>query len=231
MADQASAELVWGDNDTPVSVVFDDPYYSRENGLAETRAVFLEGNNLPERFACAPCDPFHIAELGFGTGLNFLATSKLWQTSAPTIANLRFTSFEAYPMSATDMARALSAWPELAELSRPLLNAWSPASDQFELEMSGIRLTVHIGDARQTIEKLQSQQDAWYLDGFNPAKNADLWDADLLCQVCERTKAGGTFSTYTSAGWVRRNLTAAGFEVEKVKGFGHKRERLQGFKP
>ena len=113
MQDQ-SAHIAWRDGDLPVSTRFDDPYFSLQGGLAETAHVFLQGNDLPARFR----DGFHIAELGFGTGLNLLATLHLWRETGQT-GQLRFTTFEAYPMTAEDMRRAQSAFPSLARIAAP----------------------------------------------------------------------------------------------------------------
>ena len=227
-SDIAASDLGWLENDTPVSVRFDDSYYSRMDGREETRHVFLGGNGLPEKWM--PCHDFHIGELGFGTGLNFLETLHQWNKSAPEDAMMYFTSFEQYPIAQADILRALERWPDLLPLADPLLLHWPPKGEAV-IDLGNVKLCLFIGDARETITLMNSEMDCWYLDGFNPAKNPELWDLDLLKRVFECTKVGGTFSTYTSAGWVKRNLQEAGFLVEKVPGFKYKRERLQGYKP
>lgn len=212
-----TAEVIWRPGNVPVSAQFDDPYFSLENGLAETRHVFLAGNDLPERFM----DGFHVAELGFGTGLNFLATVQAWQ-AAGMRSPLRFTSFEAFPMTADDMAAALAAFPELKTITEALLSVWDPKGGVMDLgDLAS--LNVVIGDARETVPKWGGAADAWYLDGFSPAKNPELWSADLLADIARSTKQGGTCATYTAAGFVRRGLQDAGFEVARVPGFGRKR--------
>ena len=215
MSDQ-QANLEWREGVVPVSTRFDDPYFSLENGLAETRHVFLQGNDLPARFALG----LHIAELGFGTGLNLLTTWAAWDTAGMDTP-LRFTSFEAFPMSAGDMAQALAAFPELAPYAERLAQAWE--QDQSLVTLEGIDARVVIGDARETLAATPFAADAWFLDGFSPAKNPELWDADLMQQVGNHTRTGGTAATYTAAGFVRRNLAEAGFEVTRVPGFGRKR--------
>lgn len=215
MSDQ-HAELAWRDQAIPVSTRFDDPYFSLENGLAETRHVFLAGNDLPARFA----PDFHIAELGFGTGLNLLTTWMAWD-QAGMDTPLTFTSFEAFPMEADEMARALEAFPELGDYRDRLVAAW--AEDKTLATLEGITARVILGDARETLAANDFAADAWFLDGFSPAKNPELWDADLMAQVGSHTKEGGTAATYTAAGFVRRNLTDAGFTVTRTKGFGRKR--------
>ncbi|MCB1385696.1 MAG: tRNA (5-methylaminomethyl-2-thiouridine)(34)-methyltransferase MnmD [Hyphomicrobiales bacterium] len=221
----------WLDETLPRSPRFGDTYYSKTDGLAESRHVFLAGNHLPQRFAAlVPGKTFTIAETGFGTGLNFLATLELWRETAPAGAELAFHSFELYPLTRQEIARALSRWPELALPAGPLLAAWNPQGDGFEYRDGKVALTVHFGDANAWLPRLEIIADAWFLDGFSPAKNPELWNADLLQAVHDRTVPGGTFATYTAAGWVRRNLAAAGFAVTRLPGHGGKREMMAGRK-
>ncbi|WP_299287664.1 tRNA (5-methylaminomethyl-2-thiouridine)(34)-methyltransferase MnmD [uncultured Tateyamaria sp.] len=208
MQDQR-AELDWRDGRVPVSRRFDDPYFSLDNGLAETRHVFLDGNGLPDRFVGG----FHVAELGFGTGLNFLTTWAAWR-AAGVDGTLRFTSFEAFPMAPNDMRTALAAFPEVAELAEAMLSG---------VPMEGIELRVIKGDARATLPAWDGKADAWFLDGFSPAKNPELWGEALMQAVADHTAPGGTAATYTAAGFVRRGLEAAGFDVTRAPGFGRKR--------
>ncbi|MCE8544666.1 tRNA (5-methylaminomethyl-2-thiouridine)(34)-methyltransferase MnmD [Ruegeria pomeroyi] len=221
MVDQ-QAELSWTEDRIPVSDRFDDPYFSLENGLAETRHVFLAGNSLPERFRPG----FHIAELGFGTGLNMLTAWAAWEDAGMT-SPLRFTSFEAYPMAPGDMARALAAFSELGPWAERFLKAWTGAP----CDLDTLQLDVVQGDARQTLPEWTGRADAWFLDGFSPAKNPELWQEDLLTHVANRTAPGGTVATYTAAGFVRRGLEAAGFAVTRVPGYGRKRHMTQGVLP
>lgn len=215
--------LGWS-GEVPVATRFDDPYYSLQDGLAETRHVFLEGNALPTRWQGARAA--HVAELGFGTGLNFLAALELWRAvSAGGL--LRFTSFERYPLSMEQMARALAPWPELD--SAALLSRWTP--DGVPLDLGDAVLQVVIGDARAALPAWQGQADAWFLDGFAPAKNAEMWGADLMRAVFARTRPGGTFATYTAAGHVRRALEGAGFDVARRPGHAGKRHMTVGMRP
>lgn len=208
-------DLDWTDRGVPVSRRFDDPYFSLDNGLAETRHVFLAGNGLPERFAPG----FHIAELGFGTGLNFLTVWQAWIDSG-TEGTLRFTSFEAFPMAAGQMAAALTAFPELAPLSAQLVANWDGPG---RVILPGAELTVIAGDARLTLPAWDGQADAWFLDGFSPAKNPEMWDDALLTEVARHMAPGGTLATYTAAGHVRRALAQAGLAVDRRPGYGRKR--------
>lgn len=215
MQDQ-SAQIAWRDGDLPVSTRFDDPYFSLQGGLAETAHVFLSGNGLPARFF----DGFHIAELGFGTGLNLLATLHLWRATGQT-GQLRFTTFEAYPMTGTDMLRAQAAFPDLAGIVTELGPYWTESPQGFTLP--DLHFTLIRGDARDTLPEWQGLADAWFLDGFSPAKNPEMWGDTLLADVGRRTAPDGTAATYTAAGFVRRGLQAAGFDVTRQQGYGTKR--------
>ena len=217
------AEVEWRDGAVPVSTRFDDPYFSLEDGMAETAHVFLRGNDLPARF----CDGFHVGELGFGTGLNLLCAWKMFNDCGAS-GQLRFTSFEAFPMAKTDAASALAAFPELSDLAAVLLGAWSQES--FELETPTFKAQIVMGDANAMVPDMRSPVDAWFLDGFSPAKNPELWGANLMQAIGAQSKTGGTFATYTAAGHVRRALGEAGFEVSRVPGFGRKRHMSVGVK-
>lgn len=219
--EQGEGGLDWRDGIVPVSRRFDDPYFSLADGLAETRHVFLAGNGLPGRL----CDGFRVAELGFGTGLNLLALWIAWQgLGAPGV--VRFTSFEAFPLAVEEMARALAAFPEAAAVAGPLLDQWSRGARV--IEMPGLRAEVIVGDAGVTLPAWDGVAEAWFLDGFSPAKNPELWSDDLMAEVAAHTAPGGTFATYTAAGHVRRALEAAGFAVERRAGHGRKRHMTAG---
>ncbi|MGI9368257.1 MAG: tRNA (5-methylaminomethyl-2-thiouridine)(34)-methyltransferase MnmD [Ruegeria sp.] len=220
MADQR-AKLTWTDDKVPVSDQFDDPYFSLQNGLEETRHVFLAGNDLPRRFTSG----FHIAELGFGTGLNMLTAWSEWERSGQT-GPLWFTSFEAFPMAQDDMARALQAFPELKPWSDRFLAKW----DGGKCELETLKLEVVEGDARQTLPAWSGKANAWFLDGFSPAKNPELWESGLLRQVANHTAPNGTAATYTAAGFVRRGLEEAGFAVTRSPGYGRKRHMTRAVK-
>lgn len=224
------SDLEWREGNLPVSKQFDDAYFSMEDGRAETAHVFIKGNRLDERWPhMQNCT---VAELGFGTGLNFLETVRQWRALRAQRAMLQFISFERFPLPPSEMRRAHAQWPELHALSRELLEIWNPGLSKMDARMScGTRLTVHFGDANTLLPDSGIEADAWYLDGFSPAKNPELWNGPLLQAVGQYTVAGGTFATYTAAGHVRRALQEAGFEVRKTAGFGKKRDMLAGMKP
>lgn len=208
--------LIWTDTGTPKAIAFDDPYFT--GGIEETRHVFLSGNDLPARLKAG----FQVAELGFGTGLNLLALAQVWQ--GPGI--VRFTSFEAFPMDPADMARALAPFdlPHKADL----VAQWAQGP---RIMLPGIEADVILGDARETLARWPGRADAWFLDGFAPAKNPELWGADLMAQVARHTAAGGTLATYTAAGHVRRALETAGFQITRQPGFGRKKHMTTGRMP
>ena len=214
-------EIDWTDGDVPVSRHYGDTFYSKADGLAESRYVFLEGNDLPGRFAPG----FHIAELGFGTGLNALAAWAAWGASGQA-GPLRFTSFEAHPIDADDMARALALWPEIGERADALVSAWREGARRMVL--GSLELVVVEGLAEVLLPGWDGKADAWFLDGFSPEKNPALWSPGLLAEVARHTSPVGTCATYSAAGHVRRSLEAAGFAVERRAGFGTKRHMSVG---
>lgn len=223
-------DIMWDESGTPIARAFDDPYFSRLDGRAETRHVFLGLNDLPQRWADR--SSFTVAELGFGSGLNFFETLATWRRAdRRSAARLFYVAFEKFPLAAADLERAIARWPNLMSDCARLLEAWPPNAGWREFDFGdGVALSLGIGDANEVVPAWRGQADAWYLDGFSPARNPDMWGADLMQAVCEHTTDGGTFATYTVAGWVRRNLIAAGFDIAKVPGYGHKRESLRGVK-
>lgn len=233
MVDEDSAKdnrLTW-DDDMPYSTVFGDHYYSRADGRAECDHVFLGGNDLPARWS--DTKSFTIAELGFGTGLNFLETWRQWRDHRPPGGRLNFVSFERFPLTAPQMAKALSVWPDLTPLVQMLMDTWQAQPNDrasFELD-DAVTLDLFFGDVNDRLPPWSGKADAWFLDGFAPARNKHMWSDALMQSVFEHTAAGGTFATYTAAGWVRRNLSAAGFVVRKVPGFAGKRDMTRGHRP
>ncbi|AZE56481.1 tRNA (5-methylaminomethyl-2-thiouridylate)-methyltransferase [Pseudomonas synxantha] len=226
------AQIDWDDQGRPRSRVFDDVYFSDQSGLAETRYVFLEQNRLQERFAAlGEGGRLVIGETGFGTGLNFLCAWQLFEQQAPAGARLHFVSVEKYPLSHADLQRALTLWPELAPLAEQLLAQYIAIHQGFQRLVLGngrVTLTLLIGDALEQLPQLDAQVDAWFLDGFAPAKNPDMWTAELFAELARLAAPGSTISTFTSTGWVRRLINAAGFKMKRTPGIGHKWEILRG---
>ena len=226
------AQLDWDDQGRPHSRVFDDVYFSDKSGLEETRYVFLEQNRLQERFAALPVGGrLVIGETGFGTGLNFLCAWQLFEQHAVAGAHLHFVSVEKYPLSRADLQRALALWPELQPLAGQLLAQYIAIHQGFQrlvLDNGRVTLTLLIGDALEQLPQLDAQVDAWFLDGFAPAKNPEMWTAELFAELARLAAPGSTISTFTSTGWVRRLINAAGFKMKRTPGIGHKWEILRG---
>ncbi|SFM25125.1 bifunctional tRNA (5-methylaminomethyl-2-thiouridine)(34)-methyltransferase MnmD/FAD-dependent 5-carboxymethylaminomethyl-2-thiouridine(34) oxidoreductase MnmC [Marinobacter zhejiangensis] len=228
----APASIAWHDG-VPESTDFGDVYFSRDNGLEETRYVFLQHNRLDERFR-ALCDgsQFVIAESGFGTGLNFLAAWQCWRDSnAADGATLHFVSVEKFPLTPDDLKQAHDLWPELADLAQELqANYPELVGGVHRLVLDGgrVRLTLFFGDALDGWQELEFKADAWFLDGFAPSLNPQLWVDDVVSAVQKHSKPGTSVATFTAVGRVRRALIAAGFDMAKVPGYGRKREMLAG---
>jgi tRNA 5-methylaminomethyl-2-thiouridine biosynthesis bifunctional protein len=232
MTSTEHAQIDWDENGNPHSRVFADVYFSNQSGLDETRHVFLTQNELPERFAALRAgDRLVIGETGFGTGLNFLCAWQLFNASAVTDARLHFVSVEKYPLSRTDLERALGLWPELKVFADQLLAQYVAVHSGFQrwvFEGGRVTLTLLIGDALDMLPQLDGQIDAWFLDGFAPAKNPEMWTPELFAELARLAAPGSTIGTFTSTGWVRRALNAAGFKMKRVPGIGHKWEVLKG---
>lgn len=227
------AELLWRDS-VPESTRFGDVYFSRNDGLAESRYVFIEPNALPDRFARMPSGShFVIAETGFGTGLNFLATWAEWRKQHKPGDNtvLHFVSVERYPVTQQDLRKALALWPELAALARELIADYPPliqGTHRICFDGGRVRLTLCFGDVLGALRNLTFKADAWFLDGFDPSHNPEMWSDEVIQCVRMHSKPGTTLATFTSAGGIRRSLEASGFTLTKLPGFGHKREMLAG---
>jgi len=226
------ARLEWDEQGQPLSSQFADVYFSNENALAETRYVFLANNQLPERFATLTANQqLVIGETGFGTGLNFLCAWQLFEQHAVTGARLHFVSVEKYPLHKTDLKRALALWPELAPYAEQLLAQYVALHPGFQrLVFAGghIVLTLLIGDALELFGQLDAKVDAWFLDGFAPAKNPDMWTPELFSELARLSHSSTTLGTFTSTGYVRRRLNDAGFKMKRVPGLGKKWEVLKG---
>ncbi|HWA00590.1 MAG TPA: bifunctional tRNA (5-methylaminomethyl-2-thiouridine)(34)-methyltransferase MnmD/FAD-dependent 5-carboxymethylaminomethyl-2-thiouridine(34) oxidoreductase MnmC [Caulobacterales bacterium] len=221
-------ELDWSDAGAPRARAFDDIYFSARGGLAESEAVFLDGCGLPQ--AWRERARFAVCELGFGTGLNALATWRAWRATRPPGAVLHFCSVEAFPLARADAERALWAFPEISKLAERLLARWpvrAYAPQRLWFEDDGFALTLFVGDAARVLAGMRAAFDAWFLDGFAPARNADMWSAAVFAEMARLSAPGARAATFSVAGRVRRGLEAVGFRVEKKAGFAEKRERLE----
>lgn len=241
MTNLTFATLSFNANNTPVSEQFDDIYFSTQDGLAESYYVFQEGNQLWQKWQQHSRSHFVIAETGFGTGLNFLAvvdSFRQFRQTFPTstLKRLFFISFEKYPITSSQLSTIHSNYPQFSDLSAQLVTYWQPRQIGCErYHFSDVTLDVWFGDIAENLVQLgdyhNQQIDCWFLDGFSPEKNPDMWNEHLYQQMFRLTRNGGSFATFTAASAVRRGLQAVGFEVKKRKGFGKKREMLWGEKP
>ena len=236
MAEIDQALLHWDEHGQPMSSQFADVYFSSVSGMAESQYVFIQHNQLAERFAALKDgETFVIGETGFGTGLNFLCAWQCFLEHAPASARLQFISVEKYPLQRHDLSQALALWPELRELSEQLLQQYLAIHSGFQsmpLANGRITLTLLMGDALEMLQQLDGKINAWFLDGFAPAKNPDMWNEAVFAELARLSNVCTTIATFTSAGFVRRGLIAAGFAVARTRGFAHKWEMLAGqFKP
>lgn len=222
------ATLGFADDGTPRSEAFGDVYHSRDGGLAQARHVFIAGNGLPERWRGR--ERFTVLETGFGLGLNFLATWDAWQRDRDAPACLHYVAVELHPFEQADLAILHVRWPELADLAAELQAAWPPLTAGFHrlhLNAGRVVLTLLFGDARTLLPQLEARADAFYLDGFAPSANPELWSYELIAQLPRLAAADARAASWCVSGSVRRALAAAGFECEKSPGFGAKREMLR----
>ena len=224
------ADLEFSDDGTPSSTAFADIYFSQGEGLNEKQHVFIHQNNLPERFRqLDEAASFTIAETGFGTGLNFLLAWHTFLENAPASVPLTFISCEKFPIQVSDLAQAQRYWPELTNLAEQLQANYPPALEGYHLlEFGQVNLLLMFGDAATTYSELSADVDAWFLDGFAPSKNPDMWRPELFKQLARLSHTNTTATTYTVARIVRDGLEGAGFELQKVTGYGRKRDMLYG---
>lgn len=226
-----TARLRWEDG-VPVAETFDDFYFNTDGGAEESQHVFLAGNQLEQRFqALQSRQPFVIGETGFGTGLNFFTARKLWLRCAPADTQLHYLAFEKYPLSLDDMQTLLQYWPDITDCQTSFLQQYPPQQQGFHslfFDQGRVQLTLVIGDALEQLPQLQASVDAWFLDGFSPDKNPDMWQPALFQQLAAKSRPGTTLATFTVARQVKEGLQQAGFSLSKRSGFGRKREMLCG---
>ena len=222
------ALLKWSEDGEPVAQEFDDIYFSVDGGLDETKAVFLQGCGLPQ--AWHDHHIFTICELGFGSGLNFLAVWELWEQTAMPGQRLHFLSIEAFPLSKAQLMRALEKFPTLKPWAEQLIAIWPDrVRGVHRLHFGSVTLTLFHTDIDAALTHMDAQVNAWFLDGFSPAKNPDMWSDAVFAHMARLSAPRASVGTFTVAGHVRRGLANAGFSVEKKPGFGRKRERLEAF--
>ncbi len=232
-------------SDKFVSKEFDDIYFSKEDGIAETKHVFLEGNQVQDRWTKNPEGEFNIGELGFGTGLNYFVSLDLWKSLAA-VPNVTFLSLEKYPLDQEILRQMRESFPVIETWSESMLEEYEKKKTFYRSQAdenlpeclciesrhpSNERkfiLKLYFGDITQTLNRFPAPIHCFYLDGFAPKKNPEMWTEAVFSQIRRISEPATTFATFTAAGFVKRNLHAMGFSVQKVRGFGRKREMLVG---
>ncbi|ENV89792.1 tRNA 5-methylaminomethyl-2-thiouridine biosynthesis mnmC [Acinetobacter bereziniae LMG 1003 = CIP 70.12] len=232
-----TADLDWQCVDgieVPISKQFGDVYFSKDNGLLETRHVFLNGNDLETRLgALRDFEYFCVGETGFGTGLNILALWQLWQQVRPdNHSHLHIISVEKFPLSKQDLIRALAVWSELKGFSQQLIEQYPlPIAGCHRLNFPEARFSIDLwlGDAHDVFPLIAKTHpvNAWFLDGFAPSCNPDMWEANVLNNLIRLSDIGTTFASFSVAGVLKRGLTQHGITISRPRGFGHKREMLK----
>ncbi len=242
------AQISWLNSGEPFSEQFQDFYFSTDGGYQETEYVFLKPNQFPERFYLqhnsSSAATISIGETGFGTGLNFLVTLYYWLQIPTAKHTVHFISTEKYPFTKIQLQKVYqtfsSHWPQLTELCELLLSFYPDVFNNkrtftCQFAHDNFKLTLLTGDACEQLNILAASKtvifDAWYLDGFAPSKNADMWSQKLFNVIYKLSKTGTTLSSFTAAGFVRRGLIESGFRIKKIPGLGKKREILTGFYP
>lgn len=226
----------------PVSKLFDDIYFSKQGGFEESHFVFVSGNDIESRLDQKNLSTFYIGELGFGSGLNLFVTLDVWISSNDPIS-VEFVSLEGYPLTKETLFTLNKSYPDKSLWFEDLIRSYENAIDVWEKDQtqnlwtytwnhknkpSQFTLKVFLGDVKVCLPNFPLIH-AWYLDGFSPGKNPDMWSLDTIKALREKSASGTSFATFSSAGFLRRNLTELGFVVEKKKGFGRKREMISGF--
>jgi tRNA 5-methylaminomethyl-2-thiouridine biosynthesis bifunctional protein len=233
-----TANIEWWGDSVPEAKTFGDIYFSRDDGLSESEFVFLGGIGAPESWEKKI--QYSIGETGFGTGLNFLTTWAKWRETAPKNATLNYVSVEGFPLTKDDLTKALkpfttltSSVTKLAPLTNELIDSYPlpyPGFHHIKLDEGRVRLTLLFGPVGTMLRELSGQFDAWYLDGFAPSKNPDMWSDEVFKQLSRLMKDTSKIATFTAAGFVKRNLEGIGFTTTKTAGFDKKRHRILAHK-
>lgn len=225
------AVLEWNAQGEPFAREFGDRYFNSIDGLEETQQIFIKNNHLSERWKYQN-KTFVIVELGFGSALNCFATWQHFLETASSNQILQFVSIEQFPFSLEDFKRSAERWPSLKFLSDQYLKSYPPLIKGCHRRIFGrVIIDVWFEEVSQALSQMEGQVDAWFLDGFSPSKNPQMWDKKLFEEMARLSKRNATFSTFTAASQVRRDLLSVGFHVEKVAGFKNKRESLCGYFP
>lgn len=208
------------------SAEYDDIYFNAEDGIGESRYVFIEGAGIPEIWHGKP--HFHITELGFGTGLNFLLTADAWQQTTAPDAHLTYVGIDLHPLPRAELEKIYPHWPELDSTGKALSNVYpdTDAGAHICYPAENITLMLLWGEAVEMLRTIRRKQNLFFLDGFAPQKNPAMWRDEIYPELARIAAPGAVVTTFTAAGMVKRGLEQNHFTVTKTKGFGHKRERI-----
>lgn len=231
--DAIYSKVIWDDKGLPHSEQFDDKYFCAQNGMCESEYVFCEGNDLKQRWEQFDgTSAFVIAETGFGSGLNFLCAWRLFDQVASENCKLHYISIDQFPLCPEDLQKALELWPDLRGYSKELVRTYSPqrgSAQTMEFQEGRVTLTILFDHVLVALDQIKGMcVDAWFLDGFAPSKNPEMWSMEVFVKMRALSRKRSTFSTFTVAGDVRRGLIEVGFEISKIKGYGSKRHMLVG---
>lgn len=225
------ARISWSESGHPYSDEYSDVYFSDEDPIGESHHVFIQGNQLETRFSLLTGKLFTLAELGFGTGLNFLVSWNLWNQLKPEQGQLHYIAFEKHPLTKQQLEKCLKLWPAYSSLSEHLLKNWPTISSGCHriLLNDSVVLDLHFGDALSQLSKINkiAGVDAWFFDGFSPSNNTSLWQQDITNEVARLSNSEATLASYSVSGTFRRSLERSGFDIQKLPGFGRKRHMLR----
>lgn len=223
------ASISWINN-IPFSDNFDDNYFSITDPIEEKSYVFLTQNNIPA--AWSKKDRFVIGENGFGLGLNFILTCKNWLNDKNRCKELIFFSYDLYPPNIEDLYRFYENFEDLQPIVYDMLNKYQTLTDGiniFNFQNNKIKLILVIDEALNSLKLLTYKVNVWFLDGFSPSKNSEIYRDEVFNEIANKSDNGATFSTYSASGVIKRGMQKVGFYIEKTKGFGEKKDMLKGF--
>lgn len=217
--------IIFKENNTPYSTTYNDIYFNAENGLQESVHVFINGNNLPQKFK--QYQNFTIIETGFGTGLNMLATLHYWKKHSPKTAQLQYISIEKHLLPPATIKTALSHMSAIQQEYNSFIALYTPVQTTYNLS-NNVRLNIIHAELDTGLDQIVKKADAWFLDGFTPSRNPEMWSKKLFDTMAQHTSPKATFATFTAASHIKKGLQSAGFTVQKKPGYGKKREILVG---
>lgn len=218
------ANLIFKDN-TPFSLDFDDFYFNSKDGINESKFVYSEA------FEWSRNDNFIIAESGFGIGLNFFLTLQRFLKDENRPKNLFYVSIEGFYIEKDklrEIYKKLGFYEEFKEFLEPFLQFYPKAKKgyyRFYFQNCFLDL---VFDDISVLKQLEFDADIWFLDGFSPSKNSEMFDENFVREVARLSKIGTQICTFSASSILQKNLKNNGFIIQKTKGF-KKREMIKAF--